>query len=64
MAVSNYAKSPTLDNGIALSREFAKNRREMLVMRLETGGILCLFMHLAWPLIAFRGDVSTPHPAS
>ena len=52
-AVSTYAYNPTLENGVVLARESAKNRRLVLLTRLGAGGLLFVIMNISW-LYAFK----------
>jgi hypothetical protein len=54
VAVHNYVKHPTLDNGVVLAQEYAKTRRMVLITRLGTGGVLFVFMNLGWFLVTRR----------
>lgn len=47
-AVNSYAKNPTLQNGVVLAHEHAKNRRLVLLTRLGAGGVLFVIMNIAW----------------
>src|SRR5207245_7400150 len=47
-AVNTYVKNPTLQNGVVLAREHAKNRRLVLFARLGGGGGLCVVMNIVW----------------
>ncbi|SRR6266849_3600753 len=47
-AVSTYANNPTLENGVVLEHEYAKNRRLVLVTRLGVGGFLFVIMNIGW----------------
>lgn len=47
-AVSTYAKNPTLENGVALAHEYAKNRRLVLLTRFGVGGFLFVIMNIGW----------------
>jgi hypothetical protein len=47
-AVNTYIKNPTLQNGVALAHEHAKNRRLVLLTRLGVGGALFVILNIAW----------------
>ena len=53
-AIHNYARNPTLDNGVVVAQEYAKTRRIVLITRLEAGCILFVFMNLGWFLVSRR----------
>ncbi len=47
-AVNTYVNNPTLQNGVVLAHEHAKNRRLVLLTRLAVGGVLFVIMNIAW----------------
>lgn len=51
VAVHNYAKNPTLNNGASLLQEYARTRRLAAFVRLGTWGVLFVVMNLGWLLV-------------
>jgi hypothetical protein len=47
-AVNTYVRNPTLQNGVVLAHENAKNRRLVLLTRLGVGGVLFVIMNTVW----------------
>ena len=44
-AVDTYVKNPTLQNGVVLAQEQAKNRRFVLLTRFGAGGVVFVIMN-------------------
>jgi hypothetical protein len=67
VAVSNWVKNPTLENGAAVARESIKSRRIALISHLAAGAILFVLISVGWSLFARRsakpGNSSTDLPA-
>lgn len=51
VAVNNYAKNPTFDNGVSVAQEYAKTRRLAVFIRLGAWGVLFVVMNLGWLLV-------------
>jgi hypothetical protein len=58
-AVDNYVKNPTLENGVALSREHAKNRRITALTRLGVGCLLFVALNVSWAVVSRRQNIAT-----
>ena len=50
-AVATYEKNPTLENGVALAREHAENRRIVLLTRLGVATVIFVIVNLGWVLV-------------
>lgn len=50
-AVNNYEKIPTLENEVALAREYDENRRTGLLIRLGVGSLVFVVLNVGWVLV-------------
>jgi hypothetical protein len=61
-AVSTYAHNPTLENGVVLARESAKNRRLILLTRLGAGGLFFVIMNISWSYALKNQEIGVQEP--
>jgi hypothetical protein len=61
VAVHNYAKNPTLNNGVSVAQEYAKTRRLGAFIRLGAWGVLFVVMNFGWLLVT-RKEGGGPIP--
>jgi hypothetical protein len=61
-AVNTYIKNPTLQNGVVLAHEHAKNRRLLLLTRLGVGGVLFVIMNSAWWYVSKEKKIGVQEP--
>jgi len=56
-AVATYEKNPTLENGVALARERAKNRRIVSLTRLGVAIVIFVIANVAWVLVHRQREI-------
>jgi hypothetical protein len=60
-AVDAFVKNPTLQNGVVLAQERAKNRRLVLLTRFGAGAVVFVVMNIGWLYVSKRrAEESTP----
>lgn len=60
-AVDTFVKNPTLQNGVELAHERAKNRRLVSLTRLGAGAVVFVIMNIGWLYVSKRrAEKSTP----
>jgi|GEM_PF-6333660 len=61
-AVNTYVGNPTLQNGVALAHEHAKNRRLVLLTRLGVGTALFVVLNIAWWYASKPHEIGAQEP--